>query len=129
MYDSSGRERGLWNRNRFRIKDSSGDTIFEASGDGLTVDGDFHTDHIDMDGDYIKFDDDAFIDGGGYDGGIHLNADAVVFSADDVKVTRHRGDTTVYEGESGNCWVKHDADSNTWYQLTFVNGICVGGLD
>jgi hypothetical protein len=32
-------------------------------------------------------------------------------------------------GASGNCWVKHDVDSNTWYQLTFVNGICVGGLD
>lgn len=129
MYDSSGRERGLWNRSRFRIKNSSGDTIFEASGDGLTVDGDFHTDHIDMDGDYIRFDDDAFIDGGGYDNGIHLNADAVVFSADDVKVTRNRGDSTVYEGESGNCWVKHDAYSDEWYQLTFVNGICVGGLD
>ena len=129
MYDSNGRERGLWNRSRFRIKNSSGDTIFEASGDGLTVDGDFHTDHIDMDGDYIRFDDDAFIDGGGYDNGIHLNADAVVFSADDVKVTRNRGDSTVYEGESGNCWVKHDAGSDTWYQLTFVNGICVGGLD
>lgn len=32
-------------------------------------------------------------------------------------------------GASGSCWVKHDVDSNTWYQLTFVNGICVGGLD
>jgi hypothetical protein len=82
-----------------------------------------------MDGDYIRFDDDAFIDGGGYDNGIHLNADAVAFSADDVKLTRNRGDSTVYEGETGNCWVKHDAGSDTWYQLTFVNGICVGGLD
>lgn len=32
-------------------------------------------------------------------------------------------------GASGNCWVKHDVDSDTWYQLTFENGICVGGLD
>jgi hypothetical protein len=52
-----------------------------------------------------------------------------VFSTDYVKVTRNRGDSGVYTGDTGSCWVKHDAGSDTWYQLTFVNGICVGGLD
>lgn len=129
MYDSAGRKRGEWKKSGFYIYDSSGDTIFSADSGGLSIDGEFHTNHIDMEGDYIKFDDDAFIDGGGYDNGIHLNADAVVFSTDEVKVTRHRGDTGVSTGDTGSCWVKHDVDSDTWYQLSFINGICVGGLD
>ena len=129
MYDSAGRKRGEWKKSGFYIYDSSGDTIFSADSDGLSIDGEFHTNHIDMEGDYIKFNDDPYIDGNGYDGGIHLNADAVTFSTDDVKVTRNRGDSSVYTGDTGSCWVKHDADSNTWYQLSFINGICVGGLD
>jgi phage minor structural protein len=101
MYDSSGRERGLWNRNKFRIKDSSGDTIFEASGDGLTVDGDFHTDHIDLEDNTIIFDDDSRIEGAGFGNGININSNTVVFSVDSVQVTEDRGDTSVRTGWTG----------------------------
>jgi len=101
MYDSSGRERGLWNRSRFRIKDSSGDTIFEASGDGLTVDGDFHTDHIDLEDNTIIFDDDSRIEGAGFGNGININSNTVVFSVDSVQVTEDRGDTSVRTGWTG----------------------------
>ena len=101
MYDSSGRERGLWNRSRFRIKNSSGDTIFEASGDGLTVDGDFHTDHIDLEDNTIIFDDDSRIEGAGFGNGININSNTVVFSVDSVQVTEDRGDTSVRTGWTG----------------------------
>ena len=129
LYDSSDNLRGKWDRSQFYINDSSGNTIFKVTSSKATIKGDLNTGDITVSGRYIRYDSNTYIDMQGYDDGVTLNGDSAVFSVDDIHVTKSRNSSAVYTGDSGTCWVKHDINSDYWYQLEFVNGICVGGLD
>lgn len=128
IYNSSGNLIGEWNRNGLFVYNGYGTTLLSASNGELTVNGSLHTDHIDLDDNYIKFDNDAFIDGSGFGDGINLNCEEVVFSVDEIGVTDYRGATGVAHGQSGGFWACTDVDSGTYTWVSFTHGLLVGGL-
>ena len=95
-----------------------------------------HSCKIERDGNnwVLIFDDDSYIDGtgSGSGGGININSDAVVFSTDEIKVTRSRNSGSISTGQSGTIWGYLpdgvDGSPGTASLLEFVNGICVNGL-
>jgi hypothetical protein len=134
--------------------DSHNNVVFKADRNGAEINGDLycqsaenkyvnieggeihcrsrsHYFDVERDGDniIIKFDNDSYIDGtgAGGGGGMHLNADQVIFSVDDLGVTSHR-DGSYRTGYTGTATAVYEFDDSSvgFIDLEFVNGICVG---
>lgn len=108
MYDSDRRLRGRWSKTEFVLYNGRGTSdsniIFKADSDGAKVKGSLDTGNFKIEDQYIKYDNNTYIDmeGGGDFDGIHMNGDRVVFSVDELGVTRYRGSSTVRTGRNGN---------------------------
>lgn len=61
--------------------------------------------------------------------GIHMQSDSIVFSVDDIGVTKYEGSTNVSFGitKEIKCYTEISGGSYSWTYLNFINGICVGG--
>lgn len=120
MRDSRNRLRGEWNRNGFYIYNTSGNTVFEVEGGTASMTGSLHTGDIDISGAYLNYNNgDAYIDFEGAYGssGMHLQADNITFSTDNLHITQYRGSTTYYTGWTGQVQC---ADG---YTRDVINGI------
>ena len=108
MYDSNRRLRGRWSKTEFVLYNGRGTSdsniIFKADSDGAKVKGSLNTGNFKIEDQYIKYNNNTYIDmeGGGDFDGIHINGDRVVFSVDELGVTRYRGSSTVRTGRNGN---------------------------
>lgn len=108
MYDSNRRLRGRWSKTEFVLYNGGGTSdsniIFKADSDGAKVKGSLDTGNFKIEDQYIKYNNNTYIDmeGGGDFDGIHINGDKVVFSVDELGVTRYRGSSTVRTGRNGN---------------------------
>lgn len=102
MKDSSNRLRGEWTKSAFKIYNTSGTAVLDASGGNVSMRGSLNTGNFSVDGNYIKYNNNTFIDMAGNSNEIHLNAPSVVFSVDSLGVTQSRGSTPIYTGYSGN---------------------------
>lgn len=93
MLDNNGDNIGSWDKTKFRFRTNDNAGTLKHTID-LTTSG---SNAI------IKFDSDSYIDGtgSGGNGGIHINADEVVFSTDTLGVTQNRGGSysTGYTGK------------------------------
>lgn len=108
MYDSNRRLRGRWSKTEFVLYNGRGTSdsniIFKADSDGAKVKGSLDTGNFRIEDQYIKYNNNTYIDmeGGGDFDGIHMNGERVVFSVDELGVTRYRGSSTVRTGRNGN---------------------------
>lgn len=105
VYDEYDNLVGEWTYERLRYKKGS-HTIDLTTEGGNTV---------------ILFDEDSYIDGtgSGGDDGIHINADNLTFSVDDLHVTDYRGGSSVRTGWSGQ------VQCQDGYIRDVVNGLIV----
>lgn len=108
MYDSNRQLRGRWSKTEFVLYNGRGTSdsniIFKADSDGAKVKGSLDTGNFKIEDQYIKYNNNTYIDmeGGGDFDGIHMNGDRIVFSVDELGVTRYRGSSTVRTGRNGN---------------------------
>ncbi len=126
MYDENEKLRGVWSKTEFVLYDGNGtydsNILFRANSDGAVVRGSLKTGKFNVEGDYIKYDDNNYIDMTGFPGmqGIHLNADRVVFSANRVGITTYRDSNVVFFGkEDGHtASIEYDSVSNVVTDLS-----------
>lgn len=118
----------------FKLDEHGTATMQNANVHGEIHCGDNNRGKIDIYDNIVKGNNNAYIDfagsvSGGNSGGIHLNANDVVFSASGIGVTGSRGGTTVQYGitKSIKCYTNISGETYNWTYLNFVDGICVGG--
>lgn len=89
IYDSNNNKVGEWTREHLRYQNGNSNTIDLRKSGGNSV---------------IMFDGDAFLDGtgSGTGGGLNVNADKVIFSANALQVTGSRNGTNIKTGYTGS---------------------------
>ena len=129
MKDSWDNTIGSWDRSGFYLYDDDDNEVFRVDNDGklkLKLSGDHDLELKTYEGNAVlMFDNDAYIDGtgSGASGGMHFNAEKVVFSVDELGITSDRGSYGISYGETGEYSYKDEwGDEHTFH---FINGILV----